>query len=174
MDSYSRSRREEGEYRKHASNAVSYFKEFGATRQVEAWGDDVPDGKVTDFKRSVKAKPDETIVFSWVEYPDKATRDKANKKMMQDPRMQEMGNNMPFDGKRMIFAGFTPINDSGESGKIGYIDGCVIPVPSNKRMRIASGPTNTRPSSRNTAPRARSMPGATACRTARSPISRAR
>lgn len=121
------------EYRKHSSNANSFFKEFGVTRQVEAWGDDVPAGKVTDFQRSVKAGPDETIVFSWLEYPDKATRDSASKKMMDDPRMKEMGNNMPFDGKRMIFAGFTPINDSGKSANTGYIDGCITPVPANQK-----------------------------------------
>jgi uncharacterized protein YbaA (DUF1428 family) len=100
---------------------------------VEAWGDDVPAGKVTDFQRSVQARPDETIVFSWLEYPDKATRDSASKKMMDDPRMKEMGDNMPFDGKRMIFAGFTPINDSGRSSNTGYIDGCVTPVPANQK-----------------------------------------
>ena len=93
-------------YRKHAAEAAPLFKEFGATRMVEAWGDDVPDGKVTDFKGAVQAKDDEAVVFSWIEYPDKATRDAANEKMMTDPRMKEMGANMPFDGKRMIFGGF--------------------------------------------------------------------
>ena len=65
-------------YRKHAAKAVPYFKKLGATRMVETWGDDVPDGKITDFKGAVKAKPDEDVVFSWIEYPDRATRDKAN------------------------------------------------------------------------------------------------
>ena len=120
-------------YRKHAADAAPYFKKLGATHMVETWGDDVPDGKVTDFKRAVKAKPDEDIIFSWVEYPDKETREKANEAMMNDPQAKEMGKTMPFDGQRMIFAGFTPINDTGESGKFGYIDGCVIPVPSNKK-----------------------------------------
>jgi uncharacterized protein YbaA (DUF1428 family) len=120
-------------YRKHASDAFEYFRKHGATHLVENWGDDVPDGKVTDFKRAVKAKPDEAIVFSWVEYPDKETREKANEAMMNDPAMKDMGKNMPFDGQRMIYAGFTPINDSGESGKFGYIDGCVIPVPSGNK-----------------------------------------
>ena len=97
-------------YRNHAAGAVAMFKEFGATRQVETWGDDVPDGKVTDFKGAVKAKPDEIVVFSWLEYPDKATRDAANKKMMEDPRMGDLGE-IPFDGQRMIVGGFAPILD---------------------------------------------------------------
>jgi len=120
------------EYRRLATSAATLFKEFGATRQVEAWGDDVPEGKVTDFKRSVKANNDETIVFSWLEYPDRATRDAANKKMRDDPRMKDMGE-MPFDGQRMIVAGFTPINDSGVAPKAGYIDGCVTPVPADNK-----------------------------------------
>jgi uncharacterized protein YbaA (DUF1428 family) len=116
-------------YRQHASGAVPMFKGYGATRQVEAWGDDVPDGKVTDFKGAVKATPEEEIVFAWLEYPDKETRDKANQKMMDDPAMKEMGAKMPFDGKRMIWGGFQPINDSGKSGRPGYVDACVTPVP---------------------------------------------
>jgi len=116
-------------YRKHAAGAVSMFKEFGATRQVEGWGDDIPDGKITDFKGAVKATPDEVVVFSWLEYPDKATRDKANEKIMSDPKMKELGATMPFDGQRMIFGGFQPINDSGKADKAGYVDGCLIAVP---------------------------------------------
>jgi uncharacterized protein YbaA (DUF1428 family) len=116
-------------YRKHAAGAVAMFKEFGATRQVEAWGDDVPDGKVTDFKGAVKAKPDEVVVFAWLEYPDKATRDAANQKIMSDPKMKDLGAQMPFDGQRMIFGGFQPINDSGKAANAGYVDGCLIAVP---------------------------------------------
>src|SRR5205809_1430711 len=113
-------------YRKHAADAMSMFKEFGATRQVEGWGDDVPDGKLTDFKGAVKAKPDEVVVFAWLEYPDKTTRDAAHEKMMADPRMHELGD-MPFDGQRMIYGGFAPISDARAGGKTGYVDGCVIP-----------------------------------------------
>jgi uncharacterized protein YbaA (DUF1428 family) len=116
-------------YRNHAAGSVSMFKEFGATRQVESWGDDIPDGKVTDFKGAVKATPDEVVVFSWLEYPDKATRDKANKKIMSDPKMKELGAQMPFDGKRMIFGGFQPINDTGQAIRPGYVDGSLTAVP---------------------------------------------
>ena len=98
-------------YKTHAAQALPYFKKLGAQRMVENWGDDVPDGKVTDFTRSVKAKPDEDVIFSWVEYPDKATRDRANEAMMKDPAMTEAMKDMPFDGKRMIFGGFAPVLD---------------------------------------------------------------
>jgi uncharacterized protein YbaA (DUF1428 family) len=98
-------------YRKLASKMAPLFREFGATRLVECWGDDVPHGKVTDFYGSVKAKDDEAVVFSWIEYPSKEVRDAANEKMKSDPRMNAMGAEMPFDGKRMIFGGFSPIVD---------------------------------------------------------------
>ena len=122
-------------YRQFAANAVALFKEFGATRMVETWGDDVPDGKVTDFKSAVQAKADEVIVFSWLEYPDKASRDAAGAKMMSDPRMKDMGTAMPFDGKRMIFGGFAVIVDEGAAGDAtpGYIDGSLLPVPGDKQ-----------------------------------------
>ena len=86
------------EYLRHAAAAEPIFREFGVTRMVEAWGDDLPDGKVTDFKGAVQAKPDENVVFSWFEYPSKEVRDAANARMMSDPRMEEMGASMPFDG----------------------------------------------------------------------------
>jgi uncharacterized protein YbaA (DUF1428 family) len=97
-------------YLAHARQALPLFKEFGATRMVECWGDDVPDGKVTDFKRAVQAKEDEVVLFSWIEWPSKEARDAGMKKMMADPRMRDM--KMPFDGQRMIFGGFQPILDA--------------------------------------------------------------
>ena len=97
-------------YLEMAQKVWPLFKEFGAIRQVECWGDDVPDGKVTDFKGAVKAGEDEVVVFSWVEYPSKEARDAAQKKMMEDPRMAEFGD-APFDGQRMIVGGFAPILD---------------------------------------------------------------
>ena len=98
-------------YRNHAAEAARLFKEFGATRVVECWGDDVPDGKLTDFSRAVQAKEDEVVVFAWIEYPSKEVRDAVHEKMMADPRMEALGE-MPFDGKRMIYGGFTPILDA--------------------------------------------------------------
>ena len=125
------------EYRKHASEAAPLFKDFGVTRMVENWGDDVPKGKVTDFQGAVQAKDDETIVFSWFEYPDRKTRDAANAKMMSDPRMEEMGKNMPFDGKRMIIGGFDSFVDEKVEGQTGYTDGYILPVPADKKDAYA-------------------------------------
>lgn len=98
-------------YRQAAAKCWPLFKEYGATRQVECWADDVKDGTSTDFNRSVKVEPNETVVFSWIEYPSKAVRDAANEKIKDDPRMKAMGDDMPFDGKRMIYGGFIPLLD---------------------------------------------------------------
>ncbi len=91
----------------HARSVDKYFIEFGALRVVEGWGDDVPTGHTTDFPRSVALQDGETVIFSWIEWPDKPTRDAAMEKMRTDPRM--MAEPMPFDGKRMIFGGFEPV-----------------------------------------------------------------
>ncbi|WP_417594918.1 DUF1428 domain-containing protein [Parasphingorhabdus sp.] len=106
----------------HANNADSMFIEMGATKVVECWGDDVPDGSSTDFRKAVKATEDESIAFSWIEWPDKSTRDAGMAKleaMMEDPdnadpRMDPVKNPMPFDGKRMIFGGFQPVVTLGQ------------------------------------------------------------
>lgn len=103
------------EFIDHATRADGMFIEMGALRVTECWADDVPDGKLTDFRMAVKAEADEDVIFSWVEWPDKETRDKAYSKMMDrtndDPRMDPEKNPVPFDGKRMIFGGFAPVFD---------------------------------------------------------------
>jgi uncharacterized protein YbaA (DUF1428 family) len=93
----------------HAKKGDAVFLENGATRVLECWGDDVPKGEQTDFYRAVQAKDDEVVLFSWIEWPDKATRDAGMKKVMEDPRMKPENNPMPFDGKRLIYGGFQPI-----------------------------------------------------------------
>jgi uncharacterized protein YbaA (DUF1428 family) len=120
------------EYLRHAAAAWPMFEEFGVRRHVEAWADDVPDGKVTDFRRAVQAKPDEAVVFSWFEYASREDREAANAKIMSDPRMEEMGATMPFDGKRMIVSGFRSIVEHGTGGAMGYVDGFVLPVHEEK------------------------------------------
>lgn len=97
----------------HANSLDPVFLEYGATRVLECWGDDVPDGKQTDFRRAVKAKDDESVVFSWIEWPDKATRDAGMEKAMQDPRLKPDVNPMPFDGMRLIYGGFAPVVELG-------------------------------------------------------------
>jgi uncharacterized protein YbaA (DUF1428 family) len=105
----------------HAKLANGAFMDLGATRVLECWGDDVKSGKQTDFRRAVEAKEDETVVFSWIEWPDKKTRDAAMSRMDElmktDDRMNPEKNPMPFDGKRMIFGGFAPVVELGKETK---------------------------------------------------------
>ncbi len=94
------------DYAKLAAEAAEVFVEHGAVRVVECWADDVAVGELTSFPRAVKKEDDETVVFAWIEYPDKETRDACVAKTFTDPRMQGSMDTMPFDGKRMIFGGF--------------------------------------------------------------------
>lgn len=100
-------------YQEFAARAAPVFLEHGALRMVESWGNDVPQGKVNDFRTSVIAEEDEHVVFSWIEWPDKATRDAGQEKAMNDPRMQPQdGDEIPFSGARMIYGGFDVILDT--------------------------------------------------------------
>lgn len=99
-------------YLKHAQDAAAIFKQYGALRVVECWGDDVPEGKVTSFPIAVQRKDDETVVFAWITWPSRATRDEGWAAVMADPRMQPGTNPMPFDGKRMIYGGFETIMEA--------------------------------------------------------------
>ena len=100
------------QYRAHAAKAAELFKEFGAVKVVECWGDDVPEGKFTSFPMAVKRQDDESVIFSWIVWPSRQVRDEAWKKVMEDPRMKPENNPMPFDGKRMIYGGFEMIVDA--------------------------------------------------------------
>ena len=121
-------------YLKHSSNSAPLVQDIGVRRMVENWADDVPEGKVTDFRKAVNAEPGETVVFSFFEYPSRSERDATNERFGTDPRMEAMGTDMPFDGKRMIMGGFEAIVEVGSAGGSGgYTDGFVVPVPNDKR-----------------------------------------
>lgn len=96
-------------YLQMARAVDAVFMEHGALSVVETWGDDVPEGKLTSFSMAVQRKEDETVVFSWIVWPDRATRDAGTKKVMADPRLEAFGSADVFDGKRMIFGGFETI-----------------------------------------------------------------
>lgn len=98
-------------YIKFAKKSAALFREHGATRLVETWQDDVPKGKWTDFFGAVKAKKSEAIVFAWLEWPSKKVRNAGMKKMMSDPRANDFSAAIPFDGKRMIYGGFSTLLD---------------------------------------------------------------
>lgn len=121
-----------GAFAKHARKLAPSLRECGVQRQLEAWGNDVPEGKLTDFRKAVNATPGETVVFAWFEYPDRQARDASNENMMSNPQMAEMGGDAPFDAKRMIFGGFKAVVEDGSAGG-GYVDGIVVPVPEDKR-----------------------------------------
>lgn len=102
-------RKNRAAYLEVAKKAVAAFKDHGALKVVECWGDDVPEGKVTSFPMAVKCSDDETVVFSWIIWPSREARDEGNKKVMADPRMKPDLSTLPFDGKRLIFGGFEMI-----------------------------------------------------------------
>ncbi|MCK2182779.1 DUF1428 domain-containing protein [Halomonas getboli] len=90
----------------HARKAAAVFKEYGALKVVECWGDDVPEGELTSFTMAVQRRPDESVVFSWLVWPSREVRDQAMARIMEDPRLSPEANPMPFDGKRLIYGGF--------------------------------------------------------------------
>ncbi len=103
-------RRKMDAYKKMARLAGKVWREHGAVSYTECIADDVKVGKRTSFPRSVKLKPGEVVVFSWIVYKSRAHRDSLMKKVMKDPRLADMMDpkGMPFDGKRMIYGGFKP------------------------------------------------------------------
>lgn len=98
-------------YKKTSLITADVLKEYGALKLIECWGDDVPEGKLTSFPIAVKLEPNETVVFSWVVWPDRQARDTGTEKAMADPRMQPGVKDMPYDGSRMIYGGFEVLID---------------------------------------------------------------
>lgn len=98
------------DYRRYVTLLGTVFKEHGALRVVDCWGDDVPDGKLTSFPLAVKKEAGETVVFGWIEWPTRAARDAGMKAAMEDSRVASA--QMPFDGRRMIFGGFDVMADT--------------------------------------------------------------
>lgn len=99
------------DYLRLAKIAAEVFLEHGATRIVETWGDGLDPGEHTSFPRAVQLEEGENVVLSWIEFPDKPTREAAHEKVFADQRMQEVMEQFPADGKRMVFGGFTPLMD---------------------------------------------------------------
>lgn len=122
----------EEKYIEHLNAAWPLFRNYGATRMVESWGIDVPKGKVNDLYGAVDAKEGETVVFAWIEWPDKAAADAAWQKMQDDPAMKALPP-MPFDGSRMIFGGFEPIFAQGTDRGAGYFQGFALAVPGGNK-----------------------------------------
>lgn len=100
-----------GKFIDHAKMMAAVFKDHGALKVVDTWGDDIPDGEVTSFPLAVHKKEDEAIVFSWVIWPSKEARDAGWQACMEDPRMHPDTNPMPFDGKRLIYGGFNLVSE---------------------------------------------------------------
>lgn len=97
-------------YIEAARYAAAVHMDHGATRIVECWKDDVPDGQHTSFPMAIKKEEGEVVVFSWIEYPNKETRDACHAASMADPRFADPDMTaVPFDPERLIFGGFTPI-----------------------------------------------------------------
>jgi uncharacterized protein YbaA (DUF1428 family) len=116
----------------HANQLSESLKQCGVRRQLEAWGADVQEGKVTDFRKAVEAKPGENVVLAWFEYADRKARDGANEAMMNNSEMMDMSKDVPFDAKRMIFGGFQSVVEEGSGGG-RFVDGIIVPVPTSKR-----------------------------------------
>ncbi|PJJ99441.1 hypothetical protein CO641_07775 [Lysobacteraceae bacterium NML91-0213] len=119
------------QYLEHARQCWPLFQRHGATRMVETWGEDVPHGKLTDFHRAVDAKDDESVTFSWITWPDRASADAAWQAMSADPAMRDM--QMPFDGSRMFWGGFETVYGQGDTVGGAFYQGFVLAVPAEQK-----------------------------------------
>jgi len=123
-------------YREMAASAVPVFEKHGMVRMVECWSDDVPHGETTDMYRGVNAEKGEIVVFSWVDWGSKETWQKAHKAFAEDEEMEAPAE-MPFDGKRMVYAEFDMLGEAGEGGDTRYVNGYVAPVPRTNKEAFA-------------------------------------
>jgi uncharacterized protein YbaA (DUF1428 family) len=121
----------------HANTGDAVFIDHGATRILECWQADVARGQTTDFFGAVNAEDGESLVFSWIEWPDKARRQAVHERMDEiaknDARLDPEKNPMPFDGARMIYGGFEAVVERGEPTSGAYVQGFVVPVPEAKK-----------------------------------------
>ena len=122
-------------YLAFAAKTAPLMRDFGVTRLLEGWGDEVQPGERTDLPRAVALAPGEIVVFSWFEFPDQATAEAGMQAMETDPRLEAAFREMPFDGKRMIYGGFDGICEQATPDRSapGYIDGALLPVPTAAR-----------------------------------------
>ena len=116
------------DYLNHVDQLWQLFQKHGALRMVDCWGVDLPKGKQTDFQGAVDMHDGESVTFSWIEWPDRATADACWANLPEDPAMQDLPA-MPFDGSRMITGGFDPIFAGGQDSHAGYVQGFVLVVP---------------------------------------------
>lgn len=121
----------------HATTCDAFFIEQGASRILECWQDNVEKGHTTDFFGAVDAKDDESVAFSWVEWPDKAAYQQGEAKLTElmetDERLSQENNPMPFDGMRMIYGAFEPVVEEGEITANPYVQGFIVPVPEGNK-----------------------------------------
>lgn len=133
---------EKDRFIEHARTVDPAFLEHGALRVVECWGDDVKPGKLTDFQGAVAATAEESVAFSWIEWPDRETRDKGMAAIMDpahyDPRADPVKNPPPFDGRRMIFGGFEALVTEGDFSSLPYVQGFIVPVLPGRRDDYAA------------------------------------
>ena len=99
------------EYIEPARRTASIFKSHGALKLIECWGDNVPDGEVTSFLKAVKCQSNETVVFSWIVWPSKEIRDAGMEAIMKDEKLKLEMTQMPFDGTRLMYGGFSKVVD---------------------------------------------------------------
>lgn len=125
-------------YVEHARKSWPHFRKRGAIRSVETWGEDVPHGKQTDFYRATQAKDDESVVFAWIEWPDRETADAAWADIMADESMAADMGEMPFDGRRMFWGSFAPVIAEGTDRGAGWYQGFLTPVPKGNKAAFTT------------------------------------